>query len=88
MKVMKERYRTKSASALDTAMSLGITLTMVVMAREFGFGKKRLLRLKKAAVEFLETEIRPHGDRYTQQYRDELEYALERMQQALSERMG
>ena len=45
MKVMKERYRTKSASALDTAMSLGITLTMVVMAREFGFGKKRLLRL-------------------------------------------
>lgn len=87
MKVMKERYRTHTADAMDTAMSLGITLTMVVMAREFGFGKKRLLRLQKAAVEFLETEIRPHGDRYTQQYQDELDYALERMQQALAERL-
>lgn len=45
MKVMKERYQTHTADAMDTAMSLGITLTMVVMAREFGFGKKRLLRL-------------------------------------------
>ena len=87
MKVMKERYQTHTADAMDTARSLGITLTMVVMAREFGFGKKRLLRLQKAAVEFLETEIRPHGARYTQQYRDELEYALERMQQALAERL-
>lgn len=87
MKVIKDRYRTHTADAMDTAMSLGITLTMVVMAREFGFGKKRLLRLQKAAVEFLETEIRPHGARYTQQYRDELEYALERMQQALAERL-
>lgn len=87
MKVMKERYRTPTADTMDTAMSLGITLTMVVMAKEFGFGKKRLLRLQKAAVEFLETEIRPHGDRYTQQYRDELEYALVRMQQALAERL-
>lgn len=87
MKVIKDRYRTQSGDAMDTAMSLGITLTMVVMAREFGFGKKRLLRLQKAAVEFLETEIRPHGARYTQQYRDELEYALERMQQALAERL-
>lgn len=54
MKVIKNRYCTQSNNTMDTAMSLGITLTMVVMAREFGFGKKRLLRLQQALAERLE----------------------------------
>ena len=65
----------------------GITAAMMVMATRFGWGKKRLLRLQAATVEFLQQELMPHGDRYTQQYRDELAYALARMQEALTERM-
>ena len=52
MKVMKERYRTHTADAMDTAMSLGITLTMVVMAREFGFGKKGFCDCRKRRSSF------------------------------------
>lgn len=44
-------------------------------------------RYRTQSGDAMETEIRPHGDRYTQQYRDELEYALERMQQAIAERL-
>ena len=87
MKALKTRYRTPTGDAMDNAMSLGITAAMMVMATRFGWGKKRLLRLQAATVEFLQQELMPHGDRYTQQYRDELAYALARMQEALTERM-
>lgn len=36
MKVVKSRYRTQSGDAMDTAMSLGITLTMVVSVAKSG----------------------------------------------------
>lgn len=52
MKVKKERYRTHTADAMDTAMSLGITLTMVVMAREFGFGKNAFCVYRKQRSSF------------------------------------
>ena len=87
MNVLKTRYRTPTGDALDNAMSLGITAAMVVMSRSFGWGKKRLLRLQAATVEFLQQELLPRGEKYTQQYRDELAYALARMQEALTERM-
>lgn len=87
MNTIKSRYVTPQSEALDNAMSLGITAAMVVISRSFGWGKTRLQRLQAATVEFLESELRPHGDRYTTQYRDELAYALERMQEYLAERM-
>lgn len=87
MKVLKSRYVTPYAEAMDNAMSLGITAAMVVMATRFGWGKKRLKRLQTATEEFLREELLPKSPRCTEAYRNELEYALERMQQALSERM-
>lgn len=87
MNALKNRYRTPTGDAMDNAMSLGITAAMLVMSRSFGWGKKRLLRLQAATVEFLQQELLPHGEKYTQQYRDELAYALTRMQEALTERM-
>lgn len=87
MNTIKSRYVTPQSDALDNAMSLGITTAMVVMSRSFGWGKTRLKRLQAATEAFLRAELLPKSPRCTTAYRDELAYALERMQEYLTERM-
>lgn len=85
MNVRPERARTVQNLCRDTEMSTGMTAVMLVLNRKHGWGAKRLSRLIDEVNDFTEKEIMPKSQRFTQTYLSEIQYAFQRMSEALDQ---
>lgn len=79
MKESIRRYqRMKRGQKGDTYINIGMFFCELALAEEFGFGKERLERLEKAVVE-LSRELIGGAERFSYDYRNNLEYSLSRI---------
>lgn len=87
MKCRVERAPTAEQLDADKIVTIGMGLVLLALSEHWGWGKKRMNRLYDQAFALAQKEFRPKSPRYTKEYRDDLEYQLDRILRLLTERM-
>lgn len=87
MKCNINRAATPAQLDADKLLTIGMAFVLLTLSEHFGWGKKRLKRLYDKTFEMVREEFRPKSQRFTTEYRDDLEYQLDRIQRLLETRL-